>query len=73
MIRQQSDRPVFAEVDLDEMDYDSSLGVYTMSCRCGDGFRVQESDLEKNVDTLECGSCSFIIKLLYEEEQAKEN
>ncbi len=65
---------MFAEVDLDEMDYDSSLGVYTMICRCGgDGFRVQESDLEKNVDTLECGSCSFIIKLLYEEEQAKEN
>ncbi len=50
------------------MTYNENDGTYFLECRCGgEGFTVNEQELEDGVDRVACGSCSLIIKLQYEE------
>ena len=59
--------PVHAEIDLDEMEYNEQLKTFHYDCRCGGlGFTVTEDELEEGVDRVYCGTCSLMIKLLYE-------
>ncbi|OQO07490.1 hypothetical protein B0A48_07187 [Cryoendolithus antarcticus] len=58
-------------VDLDDLDLDETSGIWTRSCRCGDdkGFRVTESELERNVEDGElitgCRGCSLWLRVLF--------
>ena len=59
--------PLSATVDLDSMDYDSTLQSYFTACRCGGSYTVSERDLEEGVDTICCSSCTLSIRVLYQE------
>ena len=63
-------------VDLDDMTMQTSTvdgheAIWTLPCRCGNdqlgGFFVTTSELEQGVNTIECGTCSEVIHLDYEE------
>ena len=63
-------------VDLDDMAMQTSTVdrhevIWTLPCRCGNdqlgGFFVTASELEQGVNTIECGACSEVIHLDYEE------
>lgn len=58
--------PLFAEVDLDEMQFDEQTGIYSTACRCSGKFEITEADLEKGIDTIQCGTCTLIIKVQYQ-------
>jgi diphthamide biosynthesis protein 4 len=75
----QKDLPIFAEVDLDDMNFNENTKTFSLPCRytslqtllkhnrCGgEGFSVTESELEENIDRVYCGSCSLMIKILYD-------
>ncbi|KAH9844527.1 diphthamide biosynthesis protein-like protein 4 [Teratosphaeria destructans] len=58
-------------VDLDSLDFDDETGIWSRSCRCGDGngFIVTEAELEKNAEegelTVGCKGCSLWLKVLF--------
>ncbi|KAF2764829.1 hypothetical protein EJ03DRAFT_15365 [Teratosphaeria nubilosa] len=58
-------------VDLDSLDSDDETGLWSRSCRCGDGngFIVTEAELEKNAEegelTVGCKGCSLWLKVLF--------
>jgi len=56
---------VSAEVDLDDMAYDESARAFSYPCRCGDAYVVTEDQLQEGCDELQCGSCSFRIRVSY--------
>jgi hypothetical protein len=59
---------LFAEVDLDDMEYNEEKLEYSLACRCrGEGFKITEEQLEQGIDRTACGTCSLLIKILYEE------
>ena len=71
--RQESDtaHPGLETVDLDDMSYDEDQVLWFRGCRCGQarGFRITESDLEKEVHRGEiitgCVGCSLWLKVLF--------
>lgn len=61
---------VAAEVDLDDMEYQSGDGeddaLYRFSCRCGGAYEISEQQLGDNVDLVFCNGCTLQIRVLYE-------
>jgi len=63
----KQDMPLYAEVDLDDMEFHSEDLFYYLECRCGgEGFKVFETQLEEGIDRTICGTCSLMIKIHYE-------
>jgi DnaJ-class molecular chaperone len=54
------------EVDLDDFDFNSELGVFSRVCRCGAAVQISEDQLEVGVELVECPACSLCIRVLYE-------
>lgn len=58
-------------IDLDDLDYDDSLGIWSRSCRCGDqrGFQITEVELEKAAGEGEvltgCKGCSLWLRVSF--------
>ncbi|KNC99110.1 uncharacterized protein SPPG_05370 [Spizellomyces punctatus DAOM BR117] len=61
--------PIHAEVDLDDMEYDEGKASFHTLCRCGGSYTVSESQLEQQVQTVTCDSCSLQIRLMYQVEE----
>eukprot|EP01122_Echinamoeba_exundans_P001131 TRINITY_DN11080_c0_g1_i1.p1 TRINITY_DN11080_c0_g1~~TRINITY_DN11080_c0_g1_i1.p1 ORF type:complete len:148 (-),score=7.84 TRINITY_DN11080_c0_g1_i1:37-480(-) len=59
---------IAAELDLDEMEELTSNDGFTYwrsSCRCGDYYSITEMQLDEGQDTVQCPSCSLVIRVLY--------
>ena len=58
-------------VDLDDLDYNDTTGMWTRNCRCGSNpaFIVTETELEKNIEYGElavgCHGCSLWLRVLF--------
>lgn len=52
-------------VDLDDMIFNEGRLEYSLACRCGSSFIIQESDLELDCDIVQCGGCTTKIKIEY--------
>ena len=59
---------VYEEVDIDDMDFDEELGLYTYECPCGDLFQISEEELAEGEEIAYCPSCSLVIRVLYDPE-----
>jgi diphthamide biosynthesis protein 3 len=59
---------ISAELDLDEMEELISSDGFTIwksPCRCGDYYSITEMQLDDGQDTVQCPSCSLVIRVLY--------
>lgn len=62
-------------VDLDDLQYNDSNGVWYRNCRCGNGrgYLITEHELEKEADHGEiivgCGGCSLSLKIVFQQVQ----
>ncbi|KAJ2400290.1 DnaJ sub C member 24 [Coemansia sp. RSA 2559] len=54
------------EVDLDDMDFDKSAGVFSFPCRCSAQYEIGEDDLEEGREIAPCSGCSLKIRVLYD-------
>ncbi|CAG8515847.1 16422_t:CDS:2 [Rhizophagus irregularis] len=55
-----------ADVDLDDMEYNEEMKLYSISCRCSGNYIITEQDLEKGANITGCTNCSLKIHILYE-------
>ncbi|XP_065897556.1 DPH4 homolog [Dysidea avara] len=67
------DYPISEEIDLSDMLYDESEGVYTTTCRCGGQYTITEDDLTSGIDLTCCDVCSLTIRVLYQHNQYSDN
>lgn len=68
---------VTAEVDLDsfevmESQHGSDSATFYYPCRCGNGFYIDEQQLQNGQDIVACTGCSEQIRILWQDGQAKE-
>ena len=64
--------PLSDVVDLDDMTFDPAQECYQLPCRCGGWYVVSDDDLEAGVEVVCCSMCSLSIRVLYQDQQAKE-
>ena len=57
---------VYDEIEIEDMTWDATLGIYHYPCPCGDRFEVGLTDLRKGDDIAMCPSCSLTIRVIYE-------
>ncbi len=68
---EQGTHPGVEVLDLEDLDFDESMGIWSKSCRCGyeRGYILTESDLERESQNGEiyigCRGCSLFIKVLF--------
>ena len=62
----------YEEVELEDLDYDDVLQVYTYPCPCGDKFSISLAELYDTEDVGTCPSCTLRIKIIYQEEDLPE-
>ncbi|CAB4427591.1 unnamed protein product [Rhizophagus irregularis] len=55
-----------ADIDLDDMEYNEEMKLYSISCRCSGNYIITEQDLEKGANITGCTNCSLKIHILYE-------
>ncbi|CEO97772.1 Diphthamide biosynthesis protein 3 [Plasmodiophora brassicae] len=56
----------YDEVDLDDMEFDESSGMYSYPCPCGDQFLLSLDDIIDGEDVARCPSCSLLLKVVYD-------
>jgi len=54
------------EVDIEEMDWNDELHVFTYQCPCGDLFQITPEELLDGEDIARCPSCSLYVVVVYE-------
>ncbi|KAI9505511.1 hypothetical protein GGI25_000986 [Coemansia spiralis] len=54
------------EVDLDDMDFDEEIRVFSFPCRCSSQYEISEDDLDEGREIAPCSGCSLKIKVLYD-------
>ncbi|KAJ1667240.1 DnaJ sub C member 24 [Coemansia sp. RSA 1813] len=54
------------EVDLDDMDFNESTGVFSFPCRCSAHYEISEDDLEEGREIAPCSGCSLKVKVMYD-------
>jgi diphthamide biosynthesis protein 3 len=59
--------PLYEEIEIEDMTYDSEAHTYSYPCPCGDRFKVSLEDLWDGEDIADCQSCTLFIKVVYEE------
>lgn len=58
--------PIYDEIEIEDMTYDSTLQIYHYPCPCGDRFEIGIADLRDGEDIAVCPSCSLMIRVIYE-------
>jgi diphthamide biosynthesis protein 3 len=54
------------EIEIEDMAWDETKGVYHYPCPCGDRFEISRRQLAKCEDIAMCPSCSLIIRVIYD-------
>ena len=57
---------VYDEIEIEDMEWDSTLGLYHYPCPCGDRFEIGLADLRQGEDIAICPSCSLQIRVIFE-------
>ena len=61
------DLAIYDEVEIEDMTWDESRGLYTHPCPCGDRFEIALEDLlDESNDIAVCPSCSLMIRVIYD-------
>ena len=50
---------VYDEIEIEDLEYDSSNKSFWYDCPCGDKFRITLKDLKNGLDIAECPSCTL--------------
>jgi diphthamide biosynthesis protein 3 len=56
----------YDEIEIEDMAWDETKGVYHYPCPCGDRFEITRRQLAKCEDIAMCPSCSLIIRVIYD-------
>jgi len=56
----------YDEIEIEDMAWDETKGVYHYPCPCGDRFEISRSQLANYEDIATCPSCSLIIRVIYD-------
>ncbi|CAK7219313.1 Diphthamide biosynthesis protein 3 [Sporothrix curviconia] len=60
---------IYDEVEIEDMTFDASRGLYQYPCPCGDRFEISlEELLDESNDIAVCPSCSLMIRVIYDVE-----
>ncbi|MCJ1294807.1 Diphthamide biosynthesis protein 3 [Xylographa carneopallida] len=58
--------PIYDEIEIEDMTYDTTLQIYHYPCPCGDRFEIGIADLRDGEDIAVCPSCSLMIRVVFE-------
>ncbi|PVV01278.1 hypothetical protein BB560_004310, partial [Smittium megazygosporum] len=58
----------YDSVEIEDMEFDEDLGVYSYPCPCGDRFQISLEELYAGEDAATCPSCSLILQVIYDPE-----
>uniref|UniRef100_A0A6B2LQ26 Diphthamide biosynthesis protein 4 n=1 Tax=Arcella intermedia TaxID=1963864 RepID=A0A6B2LQ26_9EUKA len=53
------------EIDLDDMNQEAE-DTFTHPCRCGDKYILTTTDMDNDINVIQCNGCSLFIKVSYE-------
>ncbi|KAG8682291.1 Diphthamide biosynthesis protein 3 [Ceratobasidium sp. 394] len=56
----------YDEVEIEDMVWDETKGVFHYPCPCGDRFEISRQQLANYEDVATCPSCSLIIRVIYD-------
>ncbi|KAJ7235072.1 CSL zinc finger-domain-containing protein [Mycena haematopus] len=56
----------YDEVEIEDMAWDETKGVYHYPCPCGDRFEITRRQLADCEDIATCPSCSLIIRVIFD-------
>ena len=56
----------YDEIEIEDMTWDESKGVFHYPCPCGDRFEITKRQLANCEDIATCPSCSLIIRVIYD-------
>ncbi|KAI9832446.1 MAG: Diphthamide biosynthesis protein 3 [Phylliscum demangeonii] len=60
---------IYDEIEIEDMTYDASLGLYHFPCPCGDRFEIVLDELrDGTTDIAVCPSCSLMIRVIFDVE-----
>ncbi|KAI1043456.1 hypothetical protein LB505_002201 [Fusarium chuoi] len=57
---------IYDEVEIEDMTFDETMGVYQFPCPCGDKFQITLEDLLDEQDIAVCPSCSLMIRVIFD-------
>ncbi|KAG9234553.1 hypothetical protein BJ875DRAFT_8953 [Amylocarpus encephaloides] len=57
---------IYDEIEIEDMTYDATIGIYHYPCPCGDRFEIALADLRDKEDIAVCPSCSLMIRVIFE-------
>jgi diphthamide biosynthesis protein 3 len=57
---------IYDEIEIEDMTYDATVGLYHYPCPCGDRFEISLGDLRDKEDIAVCPSCSLMIRVIFE-------
>jgi len=57
---------VYDEVEIDDMNWEESLGTFFYNCPCGDKFAITMLQLLQGEDIAECPSCTLRIRVIFQ-------
>jgi len=58
----------YDEIEIEDMTFEESMGIYHYPCPCGDRFEISLDDLRDGEEVAVCPSCSLMIKVIFEVE-----
>jgi len=56
---------IYDEIEIEDMSFDDTMGLYTFPCPCGDRFEILLEDLRDGEDVAVCPSCSLMIRVIF--------
>ncbi|KAJ7280170.1 zf-CSL-domain-containing protein [Mycena rebaudengoi] len=56
----------YDEIEIEDMVWDETKGVYHYPCPCGDRFEITRRQLADCEDIATCPSCSLIIRVIFD-------
>ncbi|VDB98151.1 unnamed protein product [Peniophora sp. CBMAI 1063] len=56
----------YDEIEIEDMTWDESKGVFHYPCPCGDRFEITKRQLANCEDIATCPSCSLIIRVIFD-------
>lgn len=57
---------LYDEVEIEDMEWNSTLGAFTYQCPCGDLFQITPQELRDGEDIAHCPSCTLVVRVIYD-------
>ncbi|PVU94144.1 hypothetical protein BB561_002768 [Smittium simulii] len=59
----------YDSVEIEDMEFDEDLGIYSYPCPCGDKFQITIEDLYNGEEAASCPSCSLLLQVIYDPDE----